>query len=81
VDTSDSSQAKIYLLSETQTAEFLGLSTRTLQGWRLRGCGPAYIKVGGRAVRYRRSDLELWIEERRRESTSDPGPAAQGARS
>jgi predicted DNA-binding transcriptional regulator AlpA len=60
------------LLTETQAAQRLLLSVRTLQGWRLTGGGPAFIKAG-RAVRYRASDIEHWIEGRRRLSTSDPG--------
>jgi predicted DNA-binding transcriptional regulator AlpA len=53
-------------------AQFLGLSPRTLESWRLTGGAPAYIKVG-RRVRHRRSDLEAWLDARRRTSTSDPG--------
>jgi hypothetical protein len=50
------------LLMEVHAAEFLSLSVRTLQAWRLRGDGPPFVQAG-RAVRYRRSDLVLWINE------------------
>lgn len=61
-------------LTEAQVAEILGISPRTLQAWRYRGGHtPAFVKLG-RTVRYRRSDLDAWIEERRRKSTSDSGP-------
>ena len=40
-------------LNESQAANLLGVSVRTLQAWRLRGRGPRYIKIG-RAVRYQR---------------------------
>ena len=43
-------------LNENQAAEFLGLSVRTLQAWRVRGGGPLYVKFG-RAVRYQRCQL------------------------
>ncbi len=43
-------------LNENQAAEFLGLSVRTLQAWRVRGGGPLYVKIG-RAVRYQRRQL------------------------
>jgi hypothetical protein len=43
-------------LTENQAAEFLGLSVRTLQAWRVRGGGPRYCKLG-RAVRYQRGEL------------------------
>lgn len=61
------------LLTEAQTAQRLQVSIRTLQGWRLSGGGPPFIKLGRRSVRYRMSDLDRWIEEQRRTSTSDPG--------
>jgi hypothetical protein len=49
------------LLSEIQASDLLFLSVRTLQTWRSRGCGPAYVRAG-RAVRYRRHDLLSWID-------------------
>jgi predicted DNA-binding transcriptional regulator AlpA len=61
------------LLSEKEAAGDLGFSIRTLQAWRVRGGGPPYVKVSARCVRYRQSDLEEWIEERLRRSTSDRG--------
>lgn len=60
------------LENQDQAAAYLGLSPRTLECWRLTGAGPVYIKVG-RRVRYRRSDLEAWLDARLRTSTSDPG--------
>lgn len=49
------------LLAEVAAAEMLGLSTRTLQSWRIGGSGPAYVRAG-RAIRYRRRDLLAWID-------------------
>lgn len=49
------------LLTEAQAADHLNLSVRTLQAWRSRGFGPPFIRAG-RAVRYRRADLDRWIE-------------------
>ncbi|WP_436643982.1 helix-turn-helix domain-containing protein [Microbaculum sp. FT89] len=49
------------LLRETEAADFLKLSARTLQAWRRTGKGPAYC-TAGRAIRYRRCDLIDWIE-------------------
>jgi hypothetical protein len=37
------------------------VSTRTLQSWRMKDQGPAYIKVG-RAIRYRSDDLLAYVE-------------------
>jgi Helix-turn-helix domain len=50
------------LLCEVQAADFLCLSPRTLQGWRLEGAGPRFVRAG-RAIRYRRRDLIAWIDE------------------
>ena len=56
------------LLNQRECAAYLGVSERTLEGWRLRGGGPAYIRVGqGRRrhlVRYRPADVEQWIADR-----------------
>ena len=49
------------LLTEAQASDFLSLSTRTLQAWRVRGAGPPFVRAG-RAVRYRLGDIRDWIE-------------------
>ena len=49
------------LTTEVEAADFLKISIRTLQAWRCRGVGPAYVRAG-RAIRYRRRDLIAWIE-------------------
>ena len=49
------------LLREQDAADFLSLSVRTLQSWRIRLAGPPFVQVG-RAVRYRRRDLLVWID-------------------
>jgi predicted DNA-binding transcriptional regulator AlpA len=42
-------------------AAHLGLSTSTLEKWRVSGAGPRYCKHG-RSVRYLRADLDAWSE-------------------
>jgi len=49
------------LLTEIHAADLMRLSVRTLQAWRTKGFGPAFVRAG-RAVRYRRRDLVAWIE-------------------
>lgn len=49
------------LLNEVQAAQFLNLSVRTLQAWRLKAVGPRHVRAG-RAIRYRRRDLIAWID-------------------
>lgn len=64
------------LWNETQTARFLGVEARTLQSWRLKGCGPRFVRISNRCIRYRPSDIRAWVATRLRRSTSDP-PEAQ----
>lgn len=50
------------LINEQVAAAYLGYTVRALQNWRVRGGGPMFFKLGARSVRYRRRDLNLWIE-------------------
>lgn len=53
------------LMNRKQAAEYLGLSPKTLAAW---DCTKRHdlrpIKVGPRVVRYRRSELDRFLEER-----------------
>ena len=58
------------LVTTTQAAEYLGgLKPNTLEGWRVQGTGPRYRKIG-RLVRYALHDLDGYIAEQIRQSTS-----------
>ena len=59
------------LVGENTAAGLANSSPRTMQGYRLNGGGPPFIKLGPRSVGYRRIDLFLWLEEHLRRSTSD----------
>jgi len=48
------------LLTERDVAKRLQASLAAIRKWRLQGRGPAYLKIGT-LVRYRRSDLDLWL--------------------
>ena len=50
-------------------AALLGIPEATLKRWRTVGTGPDYF-VTGRHVRYRRQDVDAWLETRRRGSTT-----------
>lgn len=51
------------LMSATEVAEFLGISVNTLYQLRYRGDPlPRGYRVGGR-IKYRRADVETWLEE------------------
>ena len=51
-------------LSAREVAEWLGVPVGTIYAWRYRSTGPASYKVG-RHVRFRRDDVESWLEEQR----------------
>jgi hypothetical protein len=65
-------------LRPADAGRLLGLSAKVLANWRWKGCGPPFHRFSRRAVRYRLDQLLEWAEQSRRESTSDPGPAAAG---
>jgi len=53
-----------------RAAAWLGLSPRTLDGYRVSGDGPAFHRFGNR-VRYRRADLDAWAARRRATTTAE----------
>lgn len=53
-----------------QAAEFLGIKGSTLEQWRWNGKSPRFIKIG-RCVRYRKADLEAFMDERVFTSTTE----------
>jgi predicted DNA-binding transcriptional regulator AlpA len=52
------------LLHEADAGRYIGMSVAFLRQARVRARGPAYVRVG-RSVRYRLSDLDAWLSERR----------------
>jgi len=48
------------LMSQLQTARFLGRSVRTLTLWRRRRYGPTFLKVGG-AIMYTVADVTAFL--------------------
>ncbi|AWK87888.1 hypothetical protein DEW08_06230 [Azospirillum thermophilum] len=40
----------------------LGVTTRTLQRWRVTGEGPAWVRIGVRLIRYAETDVAAWKE-------------------
>ncbi len=67
-----SPEAKKRLLTAKDAASYIGLAAQTLAKMRVTGDSPPFYKVG-RQVLYDRADLDAWLAERRRRSTSDPG--------
>jgi excisionase family DNA binding protein len=65
------------LLTEVQAAEYLNLSVRTLQSWRVSGSKIPFVRCG-RAIRYRFSDLVAWIKANTIISTSEADAKGAG---
>lgn len=61
------------LLNTTEAARFLGVSKAFLERDRWAGARIPFVKIGSRSVRYRRQDLDTYIEQGIRTSTSDRG--------
>ena len=51
-------------LSPVKAAKYLGISEASLRLWRSEGRGPRHFRAGEKLYRYRRADLDLWIEAR-----------------
>ena len=57
-------------LDTRRAADYLSLSHRTLDGYRVSGDGPAFHRFGNR-IRYRQSDLDTWAAGRRATTTAE----------
>jgi excisionase family DNA binding protein len=57
------------ILTTSEAANYVRLGKPTMERFRLTGEGPSYCKLGG-AVRYRKADLDEWLESRLTRSTS-----------
>jgi hypothetical protein len=49
---------------ERLAARYCGVAEGTFRLWRARGIGPAYFRAGEKLIRYRKRDLDAWIESR-----------------
>lgn len=52
------------LLDDAQAAAFLSITSRTLRLWR-QTQGLPHFKITAKIIRYRRSDLDAWVNRRR----------------
>jgi predicted DNA-binding transcriptional regulator AlpA len=57
-------------LDSKAAAQYLDCSKSFLDQSRVRGDGPLYSKLG-HSVRYKREDLDSWMAENKRQSTSE----------
>lgn len=60
-------------LTETELAKRWGLTTRTLQGWRAKNLGPAWIVIGRNTIRYRMEDVIAYEKDRIKETNQGEG--------
>jgi excisionase family DNA binding protein len=67
------------LLSVQELAAYLDLPVATLYAWRCRGEGPSGFRVG-RHIRYRQSDVDLWINDQLATSSSPETAASRRGR-
>jgi predicted DNA-binding transcriptional regulator AlpA len=61
------------LLSTSEVAEWLAVSTQWLEIGRCKKYGPEFTRISPRIVRYRRSDVLKWLRERVHASTAEYG--------
>lgn len=52
----------IAFLTPNELAKALSISTKTLERWRARKEGPAFIKAGNKQIRYPKKALDAWID-------------------
>ncbi len=52
------------ILTPCKAAKYVGVSEAALRLWRSENKGPRYFRAGEKLVRYRRADLDSWIEAR-----------------
>lgn len=52
------------LITPRETAAYLGSSVSALSQYRALGIGPLYFKIG-KMVRYRISDIDKWLEDKK----------------
>lgn len=58
------------LMTADETAIYIRHAKQTLSKWRCYGEGPRWVKIG-RAALYDHCDVDAWIDERARRSTSE----------
>jgi hypothetical protein len=64
------------LLDTKGAAAYLKLAKQTMAKLRCQGGGPPYYRVGTK-ICYAVAELDVWLDARRRRSTSDAGPKGE----
>ncbi|MCZ8270473.1 MAG: helix-turn-helix domain-containing protein [Beijerinckiaceae bacterium] len=66
---SEATSSQNSLRSNADAAAYLGLGASTLEKLRMTGKGPVYLKIGRRCL-YAQHDLDAWLAQHRRISTT-----------
>lgn len=59
------------ILRTRQAADYVGLSSSTLEKMRLSGDGPRFVRLGGRAVGYDVEDLNAWLDSQKQQTSEN----------
>jgi predicted DNA-binding transcriptional regulator AlpA len=59
------------LLSTAEVASWFGVAESWLANGRSYGYGPPFHRLGGRLIKYKRSELRKWLMERQHKSTAE----------
>jgi helix-turn-helix protein len=67
------------LFDTPEAADFLRVPKRALESWRYRHVGPPFIRLNHARVRYRKSDLIVWLNRMTVTPPTGPAGAADAA--
>jgi hypothetical protein len=74
----ESTSAPKTRLAQNDLSTRWGISSKTLERWRVLGIGPCFLKLGGKVV-YRLEDVEAYERHSLRQSTSEAAHAGGAA--
>tara|TARA_R100000808_G_scaffold17177_2_gene38155 strand:- start:177 stop:389 length:213 start_codon:yes stop_codon:yes gene_type:complete len=63
------------MMASRDAASYLGVTHNTLKTWRRTGEGPVFYRYSSRCIRYRRADLDAWIESQSASTVEAPTDA------
>lgn len=58
-------------MTTEEAARYVRVASRTLEGYRISGDGPAYHRQGARVVFYHKDDLDAWRGKGRASNTTE----------
>ena len=60
------------LMTWREVAEWLRVSKNTLELWRRGGTGPAWLRLDSGRIRYRRADVQAWLDALAKATNAEP---------